>query len=260
MPEGAKDRSWFERLHKGVMIRKDLVLDDPRAYSGYLVFNGLEMKDNECPLHITINGNHVLRPPTKDAHPLAKQYYTRDWAGDFDNWFFVKIPVGMLKKGTNEFIMWADSEDTSWEIMVADDGEYKRGSSTQTHHPNRSAKSRDGGKSRDFGKLGWKDVHDGEYSIRLSLDRYVPEGIYISPVIDIAEGPGKPSIKKRVKIDECRVKWGVDVPEGSGVEISARFGENPVPTAKSWSPSRRRMSPPPPRFAISSQSSQPVTP
>jgi hypothetical protein len=235
MPEGAKDRSWFERLHRGVMIRKDLVLDDPRAFSGYLVFNGLEMKDNEYPLHFSVNGIQCLRPPTKYAHPFARQYYTRDWAGDFDNWFFVELPVGALKKGTNEIVLWSDSDDTSWEIMVAAEGEYKRGSDTRIHHPNRSAKSRDGGKTWDFDHLGWKDEIDGEYDIRLSLDRSVPEGVYISPVIDLAEVPGAGKIKKLVKLGSCRVQWDIDIPEGARTVISARIGENPVPTSSEWS-------------------------
>jgi len=180
-PKGAEDRSWFEKLHRGVMIRKDLALDDPRAFSGHLVFNGFEMEDNGHPLHIRINGVPFVRPPTKRAHPLARQYYGREWGRGFDNWFVVEIPVGALKQGTNEVVLWAESEETSWEIMVAAEEEYARGSLTRVHHPNRSAKSRDGGETWDFDRLGWKDAHDGEYAVRLSLDRYVPEGVYVSP-------------------------------------------------------------------------------
>ena len=33
-PQGAKERAWFEKLHRGVMVRKDLVLDDARAFAG----------------------------------------------------------------------------------------------------------------------------------------------------------------------------------------------------------------------------------
>ncbi|MCK4337341.1 MAG: hypothetical protein KAX11_05305, partial [Candidatus Aminicenantes bacterium] len=234
-PKGAKDRSWFEKLHKGVMIRKDLILDDPRAYSGFLVFNGKETEDNDSPLHIKINGEHFLRPPSKYAHPFAKQYYTREWGRDFDNWFFVKIPVGVLKKETNEIILWAESEKTSWEIMVASEEEYKRGSFTRIHHPNRSAKSRDRGKNWDFKRLGWKDEIDGEYTIRLSLDRYVPQGEYVSPVIDLAEEWGKTGIKKRISLKRCRLHWAIDKPEGTTVEIAVRLGEKPHPASKSWS-------------------------
>jgi hypothetical protein len=238
-PEGAKDRSWFEKLHKGVMIRKDLILDDPRAFSGFLVFNGVEAKDNDSSLNIKINGIHFLRPPTKYAHPFAKQYYTREWGRDFDNWFFVKIPVGALKKGTNEIILWVESRTTSWEIMIAGEEEYKRGSLTRIHHPNQSAKSRDRGKTWDFEKLGWKDELDGEYTIRLSLDRYVPQGEYVSPVIDLAEEWSKIGIKKRVKLKTSRLHWAIDKPEGTTVEITVRQGEKPVPASKSWSPYKK---------------------
>jgi len=236
-PEGATDRSWFEKLHKGIKIRKELPLDDPRAFSGYLVFNGFEKENNTHPLHISINGCHFLRPPTKRIHPFAKQYYTREWGGDqFDNWFFVEIPTGALRKGINEIILWADSEETSWEIMVADDREYARGSDTRTHHPNRSAKSSDGGVTWDDERLGWKGAHDGEYCIRLSLDRYVPEGEYLSPVIDLAEEYGKASIKKLVSLRECTVTWDIDVPERSEAVVLVRFGRSLVPTSEEWTP------------------------
>ena len=235
-PRGAEDRSWFEKLQEGVRVRKDLVLDDPRATAAYLVFNGREMDDNDHALHVSINGHHLVRPPSKIAHPTARQYYTSDWGGShFDNWFEVAVPVGALRKGTNEFFLWAESEETSWEIMVAADGEYKRGSETRLRHPDRSARSRDGGRTWDFERLGWKDEIDGEYVIRLSLDRSVPQGAYVSPVIDLAEGGNKDRIGKLLEIEECRVGWQVDVPEGSQVTVEARLGDNPVPSAAAWS-------------------------
>lgn len=235
-PRGATDRSWFERLHKGIRIRKDLVLDDARAFSGYLVFNGLEAVNNDEPLRISVNGVEFLRPGSKFAHPFAREYFTREWTAhaDFDNWFRVEIPVGALKKGINEIQLWAESEAPSWEIMVASDNEYATGSTTELHHPNRSAKTRDAGRTWDFDRLGWKDEIDGEYVVRLSLDRYVPEGAYISPVIDLAELPGKEAIKRLLALDEAEVAWDVDLPEGTTAEISAQLGSGPVPGSSGW--------------------------
>ncbi|HIF12827.1 MAG TPA: hypothetical protein EYQ82_07470, partial [Dehalococcoidia bacterium] len=63
-PEGATDRSWFERLSRGVHLRKDLVLHDPRARAAYLVFNGREMENNDQPLRICLNDVEIVRPPT----------------------------------------------------------------------------------------------------------------------------------------------------------------------------------------------------
>ena len=234
-PEGAADTAWFEKLHQGVMIRKDLVLEDARAFAGYLLFDGMEADYNDFPLYIRINGVELVRPPTQRAHPFARHYYTSDWGGShFDNWFVVEVPVGALRQGNNEIVLWSESPETSWEIMVAADQEYRRGSNTRRRHPNRSAKSKDGGKTWDFDHLGWKDEIDGEYTLRLSLDRYVREGTYVSPVMDLAEGAG--TVKKRLEIEACQVAWDVDVGEECSAEIRVRSGESPLPAAASWSP------------------------
>ena len=237
-PEGAEDRSWFEKLHQGVMIRKDLVLDDARAFAGYLLFNGMEMDHNDHPLYIRINGREMVRPPTKLIHPFARHYYTGDWGGSqFDNWFVVEVPVGALQQGSNEIVLWAESEETSWEIAVAGAAEYRRGSDTRPCHPDRSAKSKDQGETWDFDHLGWKDEIDGEYTIRLSLDRYVPEGTYVSPVIDL--GGESETVKRQLEIEACQVAWDVEVPAGCSVDIRARIGDSPRPAADSWSPFER---------------------
>ena len=160
-PEGVKDRAWIEKLHKGVMIRKDIVLDDPIAFSGFIVFNGFEKENNEEPLHFSLNGEHFCRLPTKYAYPFAEHYYVIGENNYLtDNWFVVEVPVGALKKGNNEFILWTESDGTSWEIVTASEKEYRRGSTIRLHNPNRSAKSLDGGKSWNFEKLGWKNNID----------------------------------------------------------------------------------------------------
>ncbi len=255
-PRGATDRSWFERLQNGIRIRKELDLEDARAFSGYLVFNGLEAVDNETPLHIELNGVAFLRPASKYAHPAAREYYTREWSAhaDFDNWFRVEIPVGALKKGRNEIQLWADSESPSWEIMVASDKEYATGSTTRLKHPNRSAKSRDGGRTWDYDRLGWKDEIDGEYAVRLSLDRHVPEGTYLSPVIDPAEAPGAETVKRRAALESAKIGWDIELPEGTSAEIFAQWGRDPVPGSSGWSKPERvpglskTWSPPPGRY------------
>ena len=235
-PRGATDRSWFERLRKGVRIRKEFDLEDARAFSGCLVFNGLEAVNNEEPLRIGINGIEFVRPASKYAHPFAREYYTREWTShaDFDNWFRVEIPVGALRKGRNEIQLWAESESPSWEIMVASDKEYAAGSTTRLGHPNRSAKSRDGGRTWDYDRLGWKDELDGEYVVRLSLDRRAAEGAYLSPVIDLAEAPGTETIKRRLDLEEAKVDWDVELPAGTSAEIFAQLGRDPVPGSSGW--------------------------
>ena len=233
-PEGAEDRSWFEKLHRGVMIRKELILEDERASAAYLLFDGTEIDYNDAPLHIRLNGHELVRPPTKLAHPFARHYYTPDWGGShFDNWFAIPIPVGALQRGANELILWTDSEETSWEVMVAADAEYQRGSKEPRQPPNRSAKSIDGGLTWDSAHLGWKDEIDGEYCIRLSLDQHTSKGTYTSPEIDLAGA--NEEIGESLEIETCRASWDFDLPEGCRADISLRFGDSPVPAEPSWS-------------------------
>ncbi len=233
-PEGAEERSWFEHLHRGVVVRKDLVLDDARARAAFLLFNGREEEQNDHPLHLRVNGEDIVRPPTKEAHPAARQYYTSDWGGShFDNWFAIEIPVQFLRCGRNEIWLWAESEQTSWEVMVAADAEYLRGSETRVAHPDRSAKSVDQGATWDFAHLGWKGEVDGEYCIRLSLDRYRRAGEYISPVIDVAANESL--VRELLSVRRCRLAWELETPEGSRAEIKVRWSESPLQTAD-WSP------------------------
>ena len=248
-PQGAADDSWFERLCRGVVIRKDLVLDDPRARAAWLVFCGREATGNQHPLHLRLNGHHLIRPPTRVAHPQARHYYTTDWGNAlFDNWFVVPLPVGALRAGTNEIHLWAESGEPSWEIMVAADQEYARGSDARTAHPDRSAKSTDGGQTWDSEHLGWQGLWDGEHCVRLSLERYVCEGLYRSPVIDLAESGSQLSLTSRVvgticadplkrllAIERCRAEWDLAVPDGCAAQVRARFGPSPRPGADSWS-------------------------
>jgi hypothetical protein len=232
-PQGAQDRAWFEKLQSGIILRKDLLLDDARATAAHLVFAGVERDDNETPLYVRINGVEVVRPPSKWAHPSARQYYTSDWGGaHFDNWFVVPIPVGALRAGRNEILLWADSPEVSWEVMVAADQEYARGSRTRLQHPDRSAKSRDGGTTWDWAHLGWQDALDGEYCVRLSLQRYVPSGTYISPVIDLA---GEGEAKRYLKVCQTRMRWDVEQPVGCAVRARVRFSDSPRLDAPGWS-------------------------
>lgn len=232
------DRPWSEKIHGGVRVKKILIIDgDPGSFNANLVFCGIEHENNEYPLHISVNGTEFIRPATKYAYPYAKHLYM---LGDYnyfsDNWFVVHIPSGALDSGENEIILWAESEEPSWEIMVAAEEEYAKGSETRLHHPNRSMKSVDSGETWRDDRLGWTDAFDGEYAIRLSLDQWVPEGTYESPVYDLAEAPDScETLKKLLDVRRCSIEWNVDIPEHTKAIISVRFGNCPVPAADSWS-------------------------
>jgi hypothetical protein len=233
-PQGATDEVWFERLHQGIVVRKDLVLDAAAAKAAFLLFCGREATGNKAPLHLSVNGYDLVRPPTKVAHPEARHYYTTDWGGaHFDNWFVIPVPTGVLQEGENVFLFWTEAEETAWEIMVAADSEYERGSVDRTA-PGRSARSLDGGRTWDTEHLGHQGSISGEYCIRLSLDRYAATGVYRSAVIDIT-GSDSP-LKERLDISGCRAEWELDIPPDCRVDIRARLGNSPLPDADDWGP------------------------
>ncbi len=228
---GYNGREWIEELHKGIVIKKILMLDDPAAFSGRLVFKGVEVKDNTEPLHISLNGVQFLRPATRYVAPSAKQF--TDYSPS-DRWFYIDLPIGALRSGDNEVLMWSESESTSWRILIALDKEFARGSLTRTHHPNRSMKSSDGGKTWSDAKLGTHDSVDGEYSIRFSLDRFVKTGEFISPVMD-ATGDTS-ALKRNINLKSVKFSDGIDIPENTKAALQVRFGASPREDDPSWMP------------------------
>lgn len=219
---------WQEDLEKGVVVKKTIILNNPEAWSGRLLFLGEEVQGNTEPLHLSINGYQILRPASSICCPHAQQYSIYEWL----RWYFVDLPVGALKEGSNEILMWTDSEMPTWKVCIALDEEFARGSLTRTHHPNLSSKSLDGGNTWDDSKLGIKNSEDGEYTIRLSLDRYVPAGEFVSPVIDIT---GNSEVIKR-SISSLTSDFFIDieVPEKTTATANIRFGTSPLLSDTSW--------------------------
>ena len=233
LPEGYKTYTkgpveWVEDLRKGIVIKKILEIDNPAAASARLVFKGMEVKGNREPLHLSLNGEKFIRPASIIAYPQARQYI--DMAG-LDRWFYVDVPVEKLRKGKNEILMWTESDSTSWRVLIAHINEFKRGSLTRTS-PNRSLKSSNGGKTWTDTRLGAMDLIDGEYSIRLSIDRFLSSGEYVSPIIDPVNGDNP---LKRSSANLKLTLWP-DFEEPSQTQAKAfiRFGSSPVIGDESW--------------------------
>lgn len=233
VPEGYRDYlrgpvEWVEDLRKGIVIKKILEVANPAAASARLVFKGMEVKGNTETLYLSINGTKFERPASRIAYPHARQYIDMT----IDRWFYVDLPADKLRKGKNEIQMWTESDSTSWRILIAHAKEFKRGSLTRTEHPNRSMKSKDGGKSFSDSRLGAMDEIDGEYSVRLSLDHYLPSGVYVSPLIDVVDGddPLK-SIFKNLKVS---LLPDFDMPANTSIKAFVRFGAGPSSDDPSW--------------------------
>ncbi|KAB7530102.1 hypothetical protein F8C76_00860 [Flagellimonas olearia] len=218
--------AWIEDLKKGMVIKKILTLDDPSAASARVVFKAMEVEGNQEPLHISINGQEIVRQASRVAYTKARQYIDFIW----DRWYYVDLPVDQLKQGDNELLMWTNSESTSWRILVAHAQEFKRGSLTRTQHPNKSLKSKDGGRTWNDSRLGAFDAIDGEYSIRLSLDRYQDSGTYTSSVIDLVD---MDSPLKRLSHNLKTSIWPkLEVPSKTEAKVFVRFGLGPASGSK----------------------------
>ena len=69
-------------------------------------------------------------------------------------------------------------------IKYAPPEDILRNAPERKDRPRRSFTSRDGGKT-------WVPL-EGEYMVRLHLVQYVPQGHFISPVIDLGQDPPQP--------------------------------------------------------------------
>ena len=115
-------QAWIEDLLPGVRIRKTLVLDDPRAWSGEVMFLGFEAQGNQVPLQMAVNGVRFTRPASIYALPHAAQYGMAD---KLVRWYFVPAPVGALRAGENALELWVDEAAAGpdgtvapWRVMI----------------------------------------------------------------------------------------------------------------------------------------------
>lgn len=212
---------WVEFLSKNVVAKKILVVDEPRVASARIVFKASEEKGNKIPLNISLNGKKIVREASIVGYPDATQYSAYVWS----RWYYVDLPVENLVKGPNEILMWTDSDKKSWGLYISGAEEFERGSLTK-RSPNHSMKSRDGGKTWNDTKLGSGDLLDGEYNVRISLDHFLSEGTYVSPVIDLVDGENV--LKSNVSGIRTGIIPELDKPERTDIKISVRFSDNPV--------------------------------
>jgi hypothetical protein len=195
-----------------VRFLKRLLLDDPRADRALLLIG------SAADVRVTLGGRDL---------PLE----TRGRTGNV--WQIWELPPDRLATGDNDFVLAADKG----KIFVARDDEYAAGSTTRTRHPNRSARSSDGGKTWDFDRLGPQGDLDGEYSVRLHLDRFRPRGTLVLPVIDaanLAEGVLSAPVES---VGPVRIAANVGTGESTRAVVRVRSGStlSPGVPQEAWS-------------------------
>jgi hypothetical protein len=123
-------------------------------------------------------------------------------------WSEIDVPVELIKDGLNEVVLSGGGS-----LIIEN-----------CKHPNRSAKSRDAGKTWDFDHLGDDDFNDGEYLIRLCLERTPAKGWAMSPVISLSSMPSF----------NATITWKDPQPSRAGAEREYRLGTTPGAETGEW--------------------------
>jgi hypothetical protein len=223
-----------DRVWGGQCARKVLFVDDPRAMKAWFVifikhYTGSMGKH---PLVFSVNGN----PPL--AWDLTKSTAWRC--------FWTEFPVEWLRKGKNIIDFScpeAKIESEGWEFLLARADEFENGGGDPAHVGETSFKSSDGGNSWQESPFGPDGKTRAEYSVRISLDRYVKTGWLATPVIDLWRGDAEDFIiptrtfSKMVRTrNTLTLSLRSEVPEGTGVDYYLRKGIHPSPLAEGWEP------------------------
>ena len=220
----------YEAITDRIFAKKELWIEDLRASSALLLFLGKEEKGNKTPLYIDVNGNTVVRKASLIGYPLAKQYQL-EWG----RWYYVDLPLSYLREGKNEIVFRTPSKEPSWYILVANDEEYYKGTVEDVKPPNTSAKSRDGGKTWNYDRLGSEDAFDGEYIVRIYLKKFRRKGSITSSIIDVGSAPEGSIVKHRVDVKEITITLDLDLPPKTYATLEVRTGKTPFYDEASWS-------------------------
>ena len=199
----------IERLSKGTWIKKDLVIPMPQARAAFLVVLSDE------PFDALINNI-----PQKFGDNLSGRSGYKTYA----------IDPKILVRGRNEVIL-----RNSGKVTIARADEFALGSVTRTRHPNRSARSLDGGKTWDYDHLGPDGKLDGEYGIRMFLDHHLAQGTLTMPVLDAGNLQENPVGAPVTKVGPVKIGVTCEHGPGSQITIQARSGSTYVPAEQSWS-------------------------
>lgn len=197
-----------EPLGEEIRVRKELVLDDPRAASAVLLVGP------GGALQGTLNGTSIALAQPRKAGNYWQQY---------------SIPADLLKAGANELILWGKGK-----LWIAREDEYAAGAAADRASPKRSARSGDAGTTWKANRLGPRGDIGGEYCIRLHLDRFRTSGWFKLPVLDLGSSDDSP-IAAALDVSDLKA-FVTTVVEGEAAEIAIRLRSGPTPSPDSgWS-------------------------
>ena len=208
--------------------RKVLALDDPRAEKAWIVIfmhNGFTSPNTpKYPLRFSVNG----KESKIDLWDFKKVPECYRW---------VEFPAAWLKKGENTIDLScpeAASETEGWELYLARAEDFPAGGGDPAKVGETSFKSFNDGKAWEKSAFGPDKKVRAEYSVRLSLDRYVKTGWLASQVIDLWKGNSPDPVIPQREIRKMKLAVEAQVPDGATVEYFFRKGSSPDPFSSEW--------------------------
>ncbi len=193
-----------EVLSEKVRARKDFVLEAGDVADGKLYFyrrgDKYPYESDGQRMCVSVNGRRLT--------PVRELVST--------GWSYVNVPAKALQKGLNSFVFSGGGR------LLVENSSY----------PNRSARSVDGGATWDYDRLGEQGMNDGEYLVRLRLNRYPAEVALTSDVIDLAAPAADESIYPQLKWARVRLKAEAEKSKGTVMRLEARTSGN----GEDWSP------------------------
>ncbi|MBN1294974.1 MAG: hypothetical protein JXB48_24270, partial [Candidatus Latescibacteria bacterium] len=206
--------------------RKILTLEDIRAKKAYLIILFGRGRNGKHPLLFSVNG-----------HKTQMEYWDPKTCSMGFRW--IEFPAEWLKKGKNVIDLScpeAKMEQDGWNIWLSRADEFEHGGGDPADVGETSFKSTDGGNSWKKSPFGPDEKTRAEYTIRISLDRYVQTGWLASPVIDLWKGDSDEFIVPIRVFKKMNIRLESDVPNGTSVEYFLRAGTSPDPFSSEWEP------------------------
>ncbi|MFC1509018.1 hypothetical protein ACFL60_04930 [Candidatus Omnitrophota bacterium] len=215
---------WLDAVWGKNRARKIVTIDDPRTHKAYLI--AFNRQQGKHPLYFKVNGKE-------------SQFEKWNVPSYYMSYIWVEFPAEWLKKGKNVIELScpeAAKEQDGWVLYMARADEFVNGGGDPADVGKTSFKSTDGGetwKESPFGPLG-KDR--AEYSVRISLDRYIKTGWLASPVIDIWKETPDDFLVRLHTIKTMSITLTSNIPEGTDVVFHIRKGTSPSPHSEEWEP------------------------
>lgn len=198
-----------EKLSQSILARKDLIVPNPKANGATIL---IQHKGEPS---LTLNG---------------KQIHSVTVPGAGLRWKAYEIDPQLLHKGKNTLIIGGNAE-----LPIALEENYAKGSLSIPHHPNRSARSKDGGATWNYSGLGTNERLDGEYFVRLFLDHYQSKGSLVSPVMDVRDLHQGIIASTVVQLSPVQVRIMSNAGPSGKIIRKFRTGSTPIPSDKTWS-------------------------